>query len=163
MRPQILSGKGSRRIGYLLGRAAGDQGAASVAALGTHVENIVAGLDEVEVMLNNDNRIALIGEPLENTDQSVNVVGMKAGGGFVQDIDCFSGAAAGQLGGQLDALRLASRQGGGGLPDFDITEADIGKGLELAAELGKILEELKSLVNRHIQNIENALTLILDF
>ena len=49
-----------RCVGDLLRGALGDHPAAAGAALGTHVDDPVRGLDDVEVVLDDDDRVALV-------------------------------------------------------------------------------------------------------
>ncbi len=76
---------------------------------------MVGALDDVQVVLDDDDRVARIHQLLQHLDQAVHIRNVQAGGGLVEDIDRLAGAAAGQLGGQLDTLRLAAGQGGGAL------------------------------------------------
>src|SRR3546814_4717199 len=60
---------------------------------------------------------------------------------------------------QLHALRLAAGQGGGGLADVDVAEADFLQGLQLVADRGHRLEELDALVDRQVENVGDRLVL----
>src|SRR3954452_7775212 len=53
-----LAGVGAGRPGDLLRRPGGDDGAALLAALRPHVDDAVGGLDDVEVLLDHDDRVA---------------------------------------------------------------------------------------------------------
>ncbi len=62
----------------------------------------------------------------------VYVCDVQAGGRLVQDIDGLAGRALGQLGGELDALRLAAGQRGGRLPELDVPQPDLAHGSRAA-------------------------------
>ena len=51
---------------HLFGRTAGDDGAATLPAFGTHVDDMVGALDDLEIMLNDNHTIAARYEALEN-------------------------------------------------------------------------------------------------
>ncbi len=72
--------------------SATDQSAA-VAALGAHVDHPVGGLDDVEVVLDDDHRVALVHEAREHRDQLADVLEVQTGGRLVQDVDRTAGGA----------------------------------------------------------------------
>ena len=100
-----------------------------------------------------------IDQPTEDPEQLPDVLEVQPGGGLVQDVDGASGRPLLQLGGQLDALRLATGQGGRRLPEPDIAEADVGQGLEVAGDRGDGSEELQTLLDRHVENLGDRLAL----
>src|ERR1700747_671905 len=61
-------GVGDGLGGDLLGRAAGDGEAALLAALGPHVDEAVGGLDDIEVVLDDDDAVAGVDEALEDVE-----------------------------------------------------------------------------------------------
>ena len=48
---------------------------------------MVGALDDVQVVLDDENRVAAVAETLEHREESGHVVGVEARGGLVQDID----------------------------------------------------------------------------
>ena len=78
--------------GDLFGGADGDDLAAAVAALGAHVDDPVGGLDDVEVVLDDEEGAAAFDELAEGGEELGDVVEVEAGGGLVEDVE---GAAAG--------------------------------------------------------------------
>ena len=112
----------------LLGRALRDDQAAAGAALGAHVDDPVGRLDDVEVVLDDDDRVALVDEPLQHAEQLADVLEVQAGRRLVEDVDGAAGRPLLQLGGQLDALRLAAGQRRGRLAEPDVAEADVVEG-----------------------------------
>src|SRR6478609_7421114 len=74
-------------LSYLFRRADRDKLAAGVAAFGAEVYQPVGGLDDVEVVLDHQNRVAAVGEPLQDVEQALDVGKVQAGGRLVQDID----------------------------------------------------------------------------
>ena len=85
---------------------------------------------------------------------------MKSCGGFVEDVEGASGVLFGEFGGQLDALRLATGKGGGGLPQLDVPEPHVKKGAELVGDGGNVGEELDGLLHIHLQHVVDGLAFI---
>ena len=84
---------------------------------------------------------------------------MQPGGRLVEDVEGVAGRHLGQLGGQLDALRLAARERGRGLAELDVVEADVVEGLQAAVDLGDVGEELDRLLDRHLEHVGDRLPL----
>src|SRR5690606_16768407 len=106
--------------GHLLRRARRHQRAAARSPLGTHVDDPGGGRAHVEVVLDDDDRVAAVDQPPEHAQQPPDVLEVQAGGRLVEDVDGAPGLAPLQLGGELDALGLAAGQGGGGLAEPDV-------------------------------------------
>ena len=147
-------------VGNVLRRSAGEHGATTTATLGTHVDDPVGLTDDVEVVLNDDDGVAAGDETAQNVHEDADVLEMQTGGGLVEDIDGAAGVALRQLGGKLDALALTTREGGGGLSKLDIAEADVLNGLDLAQDVGDVLEEFAGLIDGHVKHVGNGLALI---
>ena len=89
-------------------RGAGDHDlAAAESAFRAQVDDPVGGLDDIEIVLDDDDGVAMIAQALQYGQQLRDIVEMQAGGGFVQYIECLAGVAPGEFPGQLDALGLA--------------------------------------------------------
>src|SRR3977135_2117367 len=58
--PQVAAGEGPADLRDLLGRAFGDDLAAGLPALRAEVNDVVRGLDDVEVVLDDDDRVARV-------------------------------------------------------------------------------------------------------
>ena len=81
--PEIFPGWGVGTTGEGFGGAFGDHLAAVFAALGAHINHPVGGFDDVEIMLNDNHRVAAVHEFAENGEQALDVGGVEAGGGLV--------------------------------------------------------------------------------
>ena len=73
------------------------------------------------------------------------VMEMQAGGGFVEDIERFSGGGTHKLFGKLDALRFAAGKRRGGLSKLDIFHAHFLQGFQLMFNGGDVGEKLQRL------------------
>ena len=123
-------GRGDR-----LRRALGDDPPAAVAALRPEVDDPVGGLDDVEVVLDDEDRVAAVDEPVEDLEQLLDVGEVEAGGRLVEDVERPAGRPPRELGRELDALRLAARQRRRRLAEVDVAEADVDERLELGADV----------------------------
>ncbi len=136
--------------------------AALVPALRPHVDQPVGGLDHVEVVLDDDDAVALLHEPVEDLQQPLDVGEVQAGRRLVEDVQRRPGGDLRQLGGQLHALRLAARQRRGRLAEADVAQADVVERLQLPADLGDVVEELDRLLDGHVQHVGDRLALEAD-
>ena len=66
---QVFSGKALSADGNLLRRALGDDRAALVAALRPKIDDIIGGFDHIQIVFDDDQRIAGIGEPMQHLMQ----------------------------------------------------------------------------------------------
>jgi hypothetical protein len=135
-RRQILAREAALGLGDLLRRAFGDDLAALDAALRPQVEDPVGGLDDVEIMLDHDDGVALLDERVEDFEEFADVLEMQAGGGLVEDVQRVAGRAAREFLGELDALRLAARERRRLLADLDVAETDLDQHRHLVADRG---------------------------
>ena len=149
----------ARGDGDLLGRALGDDQAAAGAALGAHVDDPVGGLDDVEVVLDDDDGVARVDQPAQHAEQLADVLEVQAGGRLVEDVDGAPGRALLQLGGELDALRLAAGQRRRRLAEPHVAEPDVDQRLQVPRDRGHRLEELQRLLDRHVEHLGDRLAL----
>ena len=77
---QIAAGMAGRVVsGDGLRRALGDNGAVALPALGSQVDDPVGGGDDIEVVLDDDHRVAARDEPVDDAEQAVDVGRVEAG------------------------------------------------------------------------------------
>src|SRR3954453_5138177 len=110
-----------------LRRALGDDRATPEPALRPHVDQPVGALDHVEVVLDDDDRVALVHQALEDEQQLADVLEVQAGGRLVEGEDRPPGGPLLQLAGQLDPRRLTTGEGRGGRAEPDVPEPDVGE------------------------------------
>ena len=68
--------------------------------------------DDVEVVLDHDDRVARVYEPMQDADQALDVGHVQTDGGLIEHVERSTRRPQpGKLGYELDALRLAARQG----------------------------------------------------
>ena len=76
------------------GRPLGDDPAAAGAPFGAEVDEPVGGLDDVEVVLDDDDRVSLPLEAVEHVQQLADVVEVEPGGRLVEDVEGLAGPLA---------------------------------------------------------------------
>src|SRR5262249_57339632 len=84
-----------------LRRARGNDPPAAGASLRPEIDDVIGRLDYVEVVLDDDNRVALVDETGEHVEQLPRVLEVQAGRRLVEDIERPAGAALRQFLGQL--------------------------------------------------------------
>ena len=80
-------------LGNLAWGADCDNLATCLATLGTEVDDVVGNLDDIEVVFDNDNRISLIHQLIQNANQTANILEMQARGRLIKNVErtaCFS-------------------------------------------------------------------------
>ena len=90
-------------------RAGVDHRAAVLPRARADVDHVVGRADGLLVVLDHDDRVAQVAQPLERADQALVVPLVQADGGLVEHVEHADQPAA-DLAGQPDALRLAARQ-----------------------------------------------------
>lgn len=120
-----------------LRRAGGHHAAAGVAALGAQIDDVVGSEDDVQVVLDQDDGVAGVHEGVKRDQEALDVGEVEAGGGLVKDVDgVLCSLEAAQLGGDLDALGLAAREGCGGLAEGEVAQPQVIEHGDLATEGG---------------------------
>ncbi len=108
----------------LLGRTCGDDFAAEVAAFRAEVDEPISGFDDIEIVLDDEERSAGLEELAEGSEELGYVVEMKAGGGLVENVEDTSVFRAGEMRREFKALGFAAGKSRAGLAEAEIPEAD---------------------------------------
>ena len=107
--PQVRPRDRPLILRHRLGRSLEDDGTACRAAAGTEFDEPVAGLQHLDVVLNEEDGVARLHHRVEEVEDAADVARVETVGGLVHDEDF---ARIAQVGGQLDALQLAAGKGG---------------------------------------------------
>jgi len=145
-------------------RPLGDDGAAALAALGAQVEQPVGGGDQVQVVLDHQQRVAGVEQLLEGPEQLRDVLEVQAGGRFVEQEQGRPGVRAallaprrlgrlGQVAGQLQALGLAAGQGRHRLAEAQVVQPDIGDRRQRGQHRRLVGEEGHRLRDGHFEHL----------
>ena len=92
---EVLAGKAAGHLGHLLGRTLGNHQAAGAAAFRAKVNDVIGTLDEIQIVLNDNDRVARIHQLLQHLDQAMHVRNVQACGRLIEDIHRLAGAASG--------------------------------------------------------------------
>jgi len=79
---------------------------ATLAAFGAQVDDPVRLFDDIQIVLNDQNGVAEIHEPLEDVQELAHIIEMQAGGGLIENVDGPAGLAFGEFAASL--MRWAS-------------------------------------------------------
>ena len=85
---------------------------------------MVRPANHVVIVLDDDERVSLVAQPVQDSDQSADVVRMQAGGRLVEDVKRVDQARA-EGPGQNDALELAFGEAGRRPVELEVVEPDI--------------------------------------
>lgn len=147
-------------LGDFLGSTLSNDGTAAMPAFGTQIDHVVSALDHIEVVLDHDNGVSCVDQALEHFEKLADVVEMQACRRFVKDIHRTARLPSLQFACKFDALGFAAGKRGCWLAESDITQADVVKGLELTLQAGDVLEEIKSIVDGHFEQVVHILASI---
>lgn len=86
----------------------GDDPATATATVRAEVEEVVHALEDIQVVLDDDHRVALIHKLLQDVEQYLDVLEVKAGRRLVEDVQGVAGGFSEQLRCQFHSLALTS-------------------------------------------------------
>ena len=146
------------------GRAFGDQEAASVTAFGAEVDQPIAGTDHVQVVLDHDQGMPRFQQAAQGAHQLGDVVKVQARCRLIEQeqralargglsAGCCGLGGFGQKAGQLEALRLATAEGGHRLSELHIFQAHVDDGLQGPNHLAVVGEQSGSLTHRQVEDV----------
>ena len=127
------------------------------ARFGAQVDDPVGRFDDVEVVLDHDDRVALVDEAVEHFEQFGEVVEVEAGGGFVEQVERLAGVGPSKLGREFHALGFAAGERRRALAEREVVEADVAQRLQDAADLWDVGEQFDGLAARHVEHVGDAL------
>ena len=113
-------------------------------------------------MLDDDHRVAFLGQRPQDAEKLLDVVEVKAGGRLVEKIESPAGRAAGQLAGELDALGLAAGKRRRRLAELDVTQAHFHESPADVRDRGNVGEEVERLFDRKGEDVRDRLSLVVD-
>ena len=93
-----------------------------LAAAGPEVESPVGARHHVGVVLDHDDRVPPVHEPIEHVEELADVLEVETRRRLVQQIERPSGLDPRELRGELHPLRLAARERGRRLAEVDVAE-----------------------------------------
>ncbi len=146
--------------GHLLRGALRHHRAATGTPFGPHVDDPVRGLDDVEVVLDDDHRVPLVDQSVDHPEELADVLEVQAGRRFVEHVDGSPGRPLLELARQLDALRLAAGEGGGRLAQPHVAEPHVDKGAQVPVDRLDGFEEVGGLLDGHVEDLGDGPALV---
>ena len=140
--------------------AGGDDTSATAAALGTEVDDIVSGFNDIQIMLNDNHTFTLIHQASQHLQEAIDVLAMQASGWLIEDVEGLASWALRQLGGQLDALGFPTRKSGGWLSQLNLAEAHILNGFDFIVDAWNIFKEFHRFVHGHVEHLRDVFATI---
>src|SRR5579863_376595 len=131
--------------------ALGDDASTLLSALGTKIDDPIGLFNYIQVVLDDEYRIAKLDEAVEDGEQLAYVVEVQTRGGFVEDVEGAAGLPAGKLTRQLGPLGLTAGQSCGGLAKLNVAESDVNQGLQLLLDRRNIFEHFQGFLNGQIE------------
>src|SRR5262249_52038245 len=120
----------------------------TITALGSQIDDPVGGADDVEIVLDHQQRMPGSEQLTERAQQFRDVFEMQAGRRLVKEEQLAAMSGAGkdrsglsQMSGQLEALRFPSGKGRHGLPELYILEPDVCQRGQSCGDFAGICEE----------------------
>src|SRR2546427_129891 len=93
------------------------------------VDDVIGDRDRLRLVLHDEHRVALVPQPQQQVVHPLDVVGVQARGGLVEDVGDV-GERGAEVADHLDALRLAAGQRAGRTAEGEIAEPDLDERVE---------------------------------
>src|ERR1043166_7151191 len=148
------------RLGHALGRPLSDDPSAQLAAFRAQIDDPVRSLHDIQIVLDDDDRIPFVHEPVEDLQQQPHILEVQSGRRFIEDVERPAGIALGELRGQLDALRLAARKRCCRLSEMDVSESYVVEQFEFRPDTRLMLEEVERVGDREVEHVGDRLSFI---
>ena len=112
-------------------------------------------------MLDDDHGVPGLDEPVQHLEQHLHIGEVQAGRRLVEQIQSLAGRALAEFASQLDPLRLAAGERRTRLPELEVIQPHIVQRLQHLMNLGVMLEQFDRLLHIHVEDIGDALLLVL--
>jgi len=145
-----------------LGRPLRHDATTQLATLGSQVDHPIGGLHDVEVVLDDDDRVAFVHQPVQHFQQQSYVLEVQSGRRLVQDVQGSARVAFGELSRELHALGFAAREGRRRLSEVDVSETYVVEQLEFRPDTRLVLEKVERIGDRQVQHVGDRLSFITD-
>src|SRR5206468_6803155 len=122
-------------------------------AFGPQVNQIVRGLDDIEVVLDDEQGVPRLEQLPERGEQLRDVVEMQARGRLVEDVEKPFTAMRRQVRRDLDPLSLSTGQRRGWLSQTEVTEADLVEHLQTPQHFWRAAEEGERFSNGEVEHL----------
>src|SRR5699024_9987228 len=149
-------------FGNLFGRAGTNNLSAGKAAFRTNVNNMVSAFNDIQVVFDDDDRMAAVDQLFDRIQQLGDILEMQSGSGLIEETEGMVTGRLAQEFGQLYPLCLSAGKGRGTLAQLQIAGAHIFECLQLGSDPFLIDEKVDGLGDRHLQHIMDIFAAIFD-
>ena len=111
-------------------RAYGYDPASAGTTLGADVYDVVGNLYYVQIVLDDDGRVASVNQLVDDREQLAYILEVESRGGLIQNVECATSVVLRQLGCKFYALTLTARERCAGLTQRKVAQAYILNSLE---------------------------------
>src|SRR3989442_342777 len=125
-----------------LGRPFRHHATTQLPTFGAQVDHPIGGLHDVEIVLDDDDRIPLVHQPVQYFQQQAYVLEVQSGRRLVQDVQRSPRVPFGELSRELHALGFAAREGRCRLPEVDVSQTYVVEQLEFRPDTRLMLEKV---------------------
>ena len=106
---------------------------------GPELDHVVGGANRVEIVLDDEHRVAAVAQPEQQLEQAVHVARVQSDGRLVEHVERVDEPRAERVG-EADALRFAAGERARGAIEREIVEADVA---EEADAIPRLLEDVR--------------------
>src|SRR5581483_2629890 len=124
---------------------------AILAAFGAEVDDPIRVADHIQVVLDDDDRVAQVCKAVQHVEQFLDVVKVQAGSRLVQQVKSLAGLPFAQLARQLDALGLTARESHRRLSEVNVAQSHIYESLQLLPDLRNVFQHRQCIRDRRFQ------------
>src|SRR5262249_13522092 len=138
------------------------------AAFGPKIDDVIGTFNDFHIVLDDDDRMALLDQLIERPKQSLDVMKVQPGGGLVEDEQCAGLARFRHMGGEFQTLQLTARKRGQWLAKAHIFKSDRAQGCQRLSDLRRVFEKFQRIDDGEIEylsdifspiaNLQNFLT-----
>src|SRR5450759_4246574 len=157
---QVMSGERLPYPGDIFRRSLREDPSAARSPFGSQIDDPVGRLDDVHVVLDDDDGVALVGQRVKDAEQLLDVVEVEPGRRLVEKIESASRRALGELGGQIDPMSLAARKCRRRLSERDVSQPDFDEYPAYLFYRRVVGEELECLLGLQVEDVVNLLALV---
>ena len=104
---KVLAGGAQRVRSNFFRGARRDDLTTGITASGSEIDDVVGRLEDVEVVLDDDDRVPGVHEAMQDAQQLLDIREVESCRRLIEDVQRAAGVATRELGAELDALRLA--------------------------------------------------------
>lgn len=102
---------------------------AVAADTGAELHEVIGGSDDIGLMLDHQNGVALVPQLVQQSDHPLDIVRVQAGGGFVEDVGGI-GEGGAEVADHRDPLSLSAGETAGGVIQAEVDQTDLDEGVQ---------------------------------